>query len=326
LEATTKNTVDSVTVPFTSGTRSPQPTPPTTAPDLETPRVSTHQAVKEVSGPQTRYLTNKFSYLGGESQDPSTLPEGQKIFRCEDEPIHIPGAIQRFGALVAVKENENGHFLVRIASENTKAIIDFDPEELFQLRCFTDLLPNTDEVEFVNHLRALQENNAKTSPDVFSISLTSLKGVPIPLFCALHIDIPSNLIVCEFELDRDVFNPTHPPDSGLPEMPIQILNHQATDAVRLLSTTSKSTPIHAVTVARKSPRGLGPMEMFYALSEIQKQLSSVETLPELLDVIVGLVYELTGFHRVMVYQFDETAAGMSTCLSGFRISAVLTLM
>jgi len=33
-------------------------------------------------------------------------------------------------------------------------------------------------------------------------------------------------------------------------------------------------------------------------------------LAELLDIVVGLVHDLTGFHRVMVYRFDETAAGI----------------
>lgn len=51
------------------------------------------------------------------------------------------------------------------------------------------------------------------------------------------------------------------------------------------------------------------MDLFQILSEIQIQLETTTELSELLDKIVGLVYELTGFHRVMVYQFDENAAG-----------------
>jgi light-regulated signal transduction histidine kinase (bacteriophytochrome) len=35
----------------------------------------------------------------------------------------------------------------------------------------------------------------------------------------------------------------------------------------------------------------------------------VTTLSTLGDIIVGLVSDLTGFHRVMFYQFDETGAG-----------------
>ena len=51
------------------------------------------------------------------------------------------------------------------------------------------------------------------------------------------------------------------------------------------------------------------MQLFQVLCELQAQMALTTTISELLDVIVGLVYELTSFHRVMVYQFDETAAG-----------------
>jgi light-regulated signal transduction histidine kinase (bacteriophytochrome) len=126
----------------------------------------------------------------------------------------------------------------------------------------------------------------------------------------MHIQKQSALIICEFETKQDTFSPIHPPVDGFPVEPIRITEHEATAAERLLSTTSKSKPLHAVNVARKLSHPLGAMDLFHALCEIQAQLSSAESLETLLDIIVGLVYEITGFHRVMVYQFDETAAGM----------------
>jgi light-regulated signal transduction histidine kinase (bacteriophytochrome) len=52
------------------------------------------------------------------------------------------------------------------------------------------------------------------------------------------------------------------------------------------------------------------MDLFQIQSEIQTQLSKATDLKVLLDIMVGLVYDLTGFHRVMVYRFDEIAAGI----------------
>lgn len=97
--------------------------------------------------------------------------------------------------------------------------------------------------------------------------------------------------------------------SGFPEQPVGVVETQATDEERKLSTTAKSKPLHAVQVARETERQIGSMELFHILCEIQNQLAAQTTLQELLDVVVGLVYELTSFHRVMVYQFDETKAG-----------------
>lgn len=46
------------------------------------------------------------------------LTGAETMQKCEDEPIHIPGAVQSFGCLVALKELEDGTSLdVRVASE-----------------------------------------------------------------------------------------------------------------------------------------------------------------------------------------------------------------
>ena len=39
------------------------------------------------------------------------------LMRCEDEPIHIPGAVQTFGCLIVVREESDGSLQVRQASE-----------------------------------------------------------------------------------------------------------------------------------------------------------------------------------------------------------------
>jgi len=280
------------------------------------PLVATIQLSESSPLQESRYMTEQFSYLSRSAEHSSEEPPTrQTIYRCEDEPIHTPSAIQRFGALIAIGESDDGRFVVRIVSENSESVTGIAPESLFELRCFTDVLTQSDRNEFLIRVRVLHANKLKVHPDVFTISLTSLRGVPIPLFCAVHRNDDSELIICEFELEQDIFNPIHPPDHGLPVVPVQAVEHQATEAERLLSTTARSQPLHAVSLARKSSRQLGPMELFHVLCEIQEQLASATTLSDLLDIVVGLVYELTSFHRVMVYQFDENASGK--CVSYF---------
>lgn len=72
--------------------------------------------------------------------------DGETLQRCEDEPIHIPGAVQGFGLLVALVEDEQGHLVVRIVSENSARIIGYSPKELFALRSFTDILSEEQQV------------------------------------------------------------------------------------------------------------------------------------------------------------------------------------
>lgn len=51
--------------------------------------------------------------------------------------------------------------------------------------------------------------------------------------------------------------------------------------------------------------GVGTLDIFSVLTQIDEQLSSAQDLQTLLDIVVGVVNDLTQFHRVLVYQFDE---------------------
>ncbi|KAH8684610.1 GAF domain-like protein [Tricladium varicosporioides] len=289
------------------------------------PQVSRDKPKQATTKSGNYFVTSRFSYFsGGEGKDPKggkprsnerqqdNMPRvkqvsGEQVFRCEDEPIHIPGAVQRFGALIAIRENENGLFLVRIVSENSRKITGLDPEALFELRCFTDILIQNDKREFTNRARGMKcwtrEDDIRTNPDVFTISLTSLMGAPKPLFCAMHCNEGSDLIICEFEPKNDVFQSVA---LALPENPISVTDSQASAPEQIKPNMAKSKPLR---INRESGRQLGSMELFHILCEMQTQLAGATSLSALLDITVGLVYELTGFHRVMVYQFDETKAG-----------------
>jgi hypothetical protein len=261
----------------------------------------------EALGSGQRYITKRFDYRSSDVEEhPPTPLDGQILYRCEDEPIHTPGAVQPFGALIAIQENEKGCFLVRIASENSHAVMGFEPDALFELRCFMDVLTQTAREEFRIRIRTLPVSDSNTDQDVFTVSLTTLRGAPSPLFCAMHRSVGSDLIICEFEAECDIFNPAHS-NELFDDVPDVVNQH--TSASHSHASTRRNAPIHSLDVSRKFSRQLGAMELFSVFSEMQSQLSSATDLSAILDLIVDLVYELTGFHRTMVYQFDDDSSG-----------------
>lgn len=63
------------------------------------------------------FVTARFEHQ--ETEDGHMIVTGRKgeLLKCEDEPIHIPGAVQDYGVLIAVEENDEGHFAVSHVSE-----------------------------------------------------------------------------------------------------------------------------------------------------------------------------------------------------------------
>jgi len=47
------------------------------------------------------------------------------------------------------------------------------------------------------------------------------------------------------------------------------------------------------------------MDIFAIMAQINEQLGAVTSLNIFLKVVVGILKDLTQFHRVLVYQFDE---------------------
>jgi light-regulated signal transduction histidine kinase (bacteriophytochrome) len=51
------------------------------------------------------------------------------------------------------------------------------------------------------------------------------------------------------------------------------------------------------------------MDVLTVFSQVNEQLSKALDLTQLLETVVGIVKDLTQFHRVLVYQFDEAWNG-----------------
>jgi len=229
--------------------------------------------------------------------------------------IHIPGAIQSFGLLIALRELEEGELLVQVVSENSRQMIGYTPQELFKLRSFTDILSEEqchNVLDHVDFIRDDEADPASDGPEVFIITIRSPVGHQRSqkLWCAMHIN-PANpdLIICEFELDDDRLHPLVSPNDTSSELPGDTLDSHPTQEEYEESTHILSKPLRVLRSARQRKGEAAAMEVVNIMSQVQAQLASAINLYSLLKILVGVVKELTGFHRVMIYQFDNAFNG-----------------
>lgn len=117
------------------------------------------------------------------------------------------------------------------------------------------------------------------------------------------------MIICEFELDDDQTHPLVPEQEETPEPPEDTLNSNPTQEEFDESTVNTSKPLRVLRNARKRKGEAAAMEVFNIMSQVQEQLATAPNLETFLKTLVGVVKELTGFHRVMVYQFDSSYNG-----------------
>ncbi|KAL1745398.1 phytochrome-like protein [Schizophyllum fasciatum] len=357
--------------------------------------------------------TSRFEHVEDEHGHHILTGREGKLMRCEDEPIRTPGAVQGFGVLIAVEELEDT-MLVRQVSENSTEILGLSPNYLFGLECFTDTLPEAqasllwDAIQFLSEPETNQADSEDDSPHVFLIS-----GYTAPNFaaeddgdadkqgrktwtcwCAVHRPppvstegheaSPMNMIILEFELEKDTLHPLYPSVSDYASnSPLSSGTQTSTaaatdDAATLLqrpasvaasagdvqcwpadqtvphrglvgedswipsaedileSTTSISRPLLALDRLRRmtmrsgtpaaesggsararrrrgqdkaQPGSVGMMDIFAVMSQINGQLGAATDLETFLKLVAGVIKDLTQFHRVLVYQFDEVWNG-----------------
>jgi hypothetical protein len=56
---------------------------------------------------------------------------------------------------------------------------------------------------------------------------------------------------------------------------------------------------------RQRGGGVGTMDVFAVLAQVNEQLGTANDLQSFLKIVVGIIKDLTQFHRVLIYQFDE---------------------
>ncbi|KAK1251770.1 hypothetical protein MKX07_007249 [Trichoderma sp. CBMAI-0711] len=234
--------------------------------------------------------------------------------RCEDEPIHIPGAIQSFGVLLAMREEAEGQFVVRYVSENSKRILGYTPQQLFRLESFLNILTDEQQDNLLDHIDFIRDEDAdpaSNGPEVFGLSIRGKKDrKSVKLWCAMHINAAHpDMIICEFEKDDDQEFPLRPPEEKTEPTAADTLNGNPTLEQIEESTEILSKPLRILRSARKRRGDQGAMQVFDIMSQVQEQLCSAPDLDIFLKVLIGIVKELTGFHRIMIYQFDSSWNG-----------------
>ena len=238
---------------------------------------------------------------------------GDTLQRCEDEPIHMPGAIQGFGLLIVLQEMDDGKMQVRIVSENSKRFIGYTPTQLFRLDSFCDILTEEQSDNLLDHVDFIRDEDVDpvtNGPEVFTLAIRQAVGKASKFWCAMHL-CPTNpdLIICEFELEDDPVYPLVPRGEQTPEPPEDTLSSNPTRDELSESTVNISRPLRVLRSARKRKGEAAAMEVFNIMSQVQEQLSHASSLEMFLKILVGVVKELTGFHRVMIYQFDSSWNG-----------------
>lgn len=238
----------------------------------------------------------------------ATGRSGDVVQACEDEPIHIPGAVQSFGALLALHEEADEKLVVRVVSENSKELLGYSPNELFALNSFCDILKDDQVDVLLDHIDFIRDASFDPSvegPEVFLLSVKMPSQRSRRFWCAIHTS-PSNpdLVICEFELEDDQINPLNASGEATPTAPSATLGSMPTQEQLVDSTSSISKPLRVLRSARRRKGQAAAMEVFSILTQIQDQLARTNTLDALLNTATGLVKELTGFHRVLIYQFD----------------------
>lgn len=266
------------------------------------------------SMPNNTHVTARFKHVvtdGGHAV--ITGRDGETLQRCEDEPIRIPDAIQSFGLLIALRE-EADKLVVRVVSENSAKIIGYTPEQLFRLPSFLNIFTEEQADNLLDHLDFIRDESAPdpaaNGPEVFMLSVRPPGKRTKKLWCAMHINVLNkDLIICELELEDDVQNPLVPLSEKSRDSPEDTLGSNPTPEEFAESTVNASKPLRVLRSARKKRGEAAAMEVFNIMAQVQEQLASAPSLEKFLKILIGVVKELTGFHRVMIYQFDHTFNG-----------------
>jgi light-regulated signal transduction histidine kinase (bacteriophytochrome) len=205
---------------------------------------------------------------------------------------------------------ESDDLPVQAVSDNSNEIIGRTPSELLSLESFTSIIAENQIDEFVEriHLAKTEEADTVTNRfEAFTVSMHIFGDQFREFWCVMHQtnEHPSQ-IICEFELHDDertvgcqghsTIHSCNDTTNGTasPNNHAQIVQPQKRPLIRQRSSEKKKKMCRPVA-----------MDTLNTLSRVQDRLATAPNVESLLEIAVETVKELTGFHRVMVYQFDK---------------------
>lgn len=258
-------------------------------------------------------MTNLFDHIVTDSGHAIRTGREKGLLRCEDEPIQAPGAVQAFGVLVAFKEEEEGRLVVRLVSENSERLMGYSPQQLFQLENFLDIFSEDQQESLLAHVEFVRDESTDltlSGPEIFTIWVKHPGGNSVKFWCAIHMNpTEPDLVICEFERENDPDYPLRPADITPPPEPRNMLFNEYTLEELKESTEVLSKPLRLPQRLRAGRGDSCGLQVFDLMTQIQDQLADATNLKTFLKVLVGVVKELTGYHRVVVYQFDASQNG-----------------
>ncbi|KAJ5902229.1 hypothetical protein N7495_002757 [Penicillium taxi] len=290
-------------------------TPSMPTPGVQQPEISAQR--KKGTEPNTESVTHQYKHEIIDGGHALITGLSSSSFRCGDDPIRTPGTIQSFGVMIAMREEAPDVLVVRVASENSEQLLGYTPKQLFELPNFCDILNESQSDTLLDHLELVRDDAydpSTTGPEVFPLSIPTPSGEINRFWCAAHIsESQKDIIICELELEVDNVNPLNNPGEDAPATPVDVftpatpvntMGQSSTPEQLAISNISISQPLRIFRGARRRT-GDNVTEMFSALFQIQQQIERADNLEDLLNITAGLVKELTGFHKVMIYQFDS---------------------
>jgi len=137
----------------------------------------------------------------------------------------------------------------------------------------------------------------ETQLDIFQMTIKFPFEPETRLWCAIHLAPNSEgMVICEFEEYTDAFYLKDADQSKiLPVNPVHHLGFEKDPPEELeKSTTKKSKSLPIIKIARQKPnKEFSPMDLFNAMTQAQKQIFACNTMQLVLEVVVGIVAELT---------------------------------
>ncbi|OQV11121.1 Response regulator receiver domain-containing protein isoform 1 [Cladophialophora immunda] len=215
--------------------------------------------------------------------------------------------------LVALKEESNGIFEALAVSENSHALCRYSPEDIFALASFCSIFPEEKRPAFAHQARIIRSQfllaPKSTEPKVFPIPFMDPLGGLIPCWCAIHCaGIDQSVLICEFEPLIYPRITMMTPLSDI-ESPLENQEDDPMDAAEIQGTTLRS--LHLSSGIDDLFNGGGrATEILSIISQIQQRFSAAIVVQDLLNILVGVMQELTKFDRCMVYQFDDSFNAM----------------
>lgn len=225
----------------------------------------------------------------------------------------VPVAIRASGVLIVLKETKDANILpVSIASKNSAQIIGKSPTELFDLNSFTEVFPQDQVDEFISQIDLIRDYDvdvATNGPEVFPISLELDRGLVKKLWCAVHKDhVHPGLFVCAFEPDGKHIHPFPPRESDT-HAPKDTIDSSLARKEGPGGLEKRNGYPKVLRNTRTRTRKINAMDTLHVVSQVEEQFAGASDLQSLLDALVHVTKELTGFDHVLIYKFGQELKG-----------------